>query len=124
MRSKVATPWLLAVLLPLVLVAATSCKSGTAGPTGPGQSRELDSGTIGPGGIYQHRLAAAGTYSYHCIFHGPMRGTVQVSASAADTIANVSIISSTAAFPAASVKPGGTVVWTNNTGMDHTVTSD
>lgn len=124
MRSKVATPWLLAVLLPLVLVAATSCKSGTTGPTGPGQGRELDSGTIGPGGIYQHRLAAAGTYSYHCIFHGPMRGTVQVSASAADTIANVSIISSTAAFPAASVRPGGTVVWTNNTGMDHTVTSD
>jgi plastocyanin len=28
------------------------------------------------------------------------------------------------AFPAASVKPGGTVTWTNNSGLVHTVTSN
>jgi plastocyanin len=124
MRAIVKKLWSLVVVLPLVLVAATSCNSGTNGPTGPGNGRELDSGVIAPGAAYRHRLVAAGTYPYHCIFHQPMRGSVEVTASAPDTIANVSITSSTAAFPAASVKPGGTVVWTNNTGMDHTVTSD
>jgi plastocyanin len=49
---------------------------------------------------------------------------VVVSASATDTLAALSITSSTSPFPAASVKPGGRVVWTNNTVMLHTVTSN
>lgn len=34
------------------------------------------------------------------------------------------IVSFTAPIPGASVKPGGRVIWTNNTGMIHTVTSN
>jgi len=125
---KFKAPWLPAILLSLVLAAASSCNSGYGGkggyPTGPGTPRELDSGNIGSGGTFAHRFVAAGTYAYHCTYHGPMRGSVSVTASAADTLANVSITSSTTGFPAASVKPGGRVVWTNNDGMVHTVTSD
>jgi plastocyanin len=53
-----------------------------------------------------------------------MTGTVQVDAAATDTLVAVRIASSSAPFPAASVKPGGRVVWTNNTSMVHTVTSN
>lgn len=124
MGSRLSTSLLLAILLPLVVVAATSCNSGTSNPTGPGPGTELSSGTLGPGATYQHAFAAAGAYPYHCVFHAPMRGTVQVSATATDSIAQVSITSSTTSFPGATIRPGGTVVWTNNTQLDHTVTSD
>jgi plastocyanin len=53
-----------------------------------------------------------------------MTGSVVVNAAAPDTLVNVSIVSSTSPFPAASVKPGGRVIWTNNTSMVHTVTSN
>jgi plastocyanin len=53
-----------------------------------------------------------------------MTGSVTVDASAADTVANVNIVSFTSPFPPASVKPGGRVIWTNNTSMVHTVTSN
>ena len=81
-------------------------------------------GVLGPGAVYQHTFASAGSYAYHCVFHAPMRGTVQVNASAADSIAHVSITSSTTTFPGATIRPGGSVTWTNNTQLDHTVTSD
>lgn len=135
MRPNFRIPWMLAMFLPLLLVAAvTSCNSSNA-PTAPGGggggnggggggAAELNSGTIGPNGTYTHRFATAGSFGYHCIFHTPMTGTVQVSAAAADSVANVSITSSTTTFPGASVRPGGTVTWTNNTGLDHTVTSN
>lgn len=126
MDSK-ARNWFTVILLSAALAAMSSCSSSKGGgnvPTGPGGARELDSGDFGSGGVYQHRFGAAGTYAYHCIHHAAMTGSVQVSASATDTVANVSIVSSTSTFPAASVKPGGRVVWTNNTGMVHTVTSD
>jgi len=120
--------WLAALLLSVAAIAMgaiTSCKSGYgSGPTSPGISRELDSGDFGPGDSYAHRFAVAGAYGYHCNHHAVMTGAVQVSESAADTLVNVSIISFTSPFPAAAVKPGGRVVWTNNSGMVHTVTSD
>ena len=125
--------WLPAILLAMALVAGASCSSGGGGgnPTAPGGGGggggggpELSSGDFGAGGVYQHRFATAGTFNYHCIHHSPMTGSVVVSDAAPDTLANVSIVSSTVPFPAASVKPGGRVVWTNNTGMVHTVTSN
>ena len=125
MRPRTTNLWLTALTILLAIAALASCKSGKGGdPTSPGSVRELDSGDFGAGGRYQHRFAAAGNYDYHCIHHAAMTGSVLVSATATDTLANVSIASSTAPFPAASVKPGGRVVWTNNTAMLHTVTSD
>ena len=124
--------WLPAILLAMALAATTSCYSSGGGkgyPTAPGGgggggSRELNSGDFGPGAIFEHVFATAGTFNYHCIHHAPMTGSVVVSDAATETVVNVSIVSSTTGFPAASVKPGGRVVWTNNTGMIHTVTSN
>ena len=126
MRTRLAKPWLLTALLPLILVLATSCNSAKDGPTGPGGSGGgvLNSDVLQPGATFQHQFAAAGSFPYHCIFHAPMRGTVQVASTAADSIAHVSITNETMAFPSASVRPGGIVIWTNNTATNHTVTSD
>ena len=136
MTGGVRRPLVAAVLLSMALVALSSCNSGYGGggsnyPTGPGGGstgggtvRELDSGDFGAGGTFQHRFFTAGTYGYHCIHHSPMTGSVQVVASATDTVVNVAITSSSMSFPGASVKPGGRVIWTNNTGVVHTVTSN
>ena len=113
------------LLASVALVVLSSCGSDdSSNPTGPGAVKELDSGDFGPGATFQHRFAAAGSFPYHCIHHGAMTGTVQVADAATDTLVAVSIASSSAPFPAASVKPGGRVVWTNNTNMVHTVTSN
>ncbi len=119
--------WASSLFLAGVIAALVACGSDygggyTTAPTSGG--KELDSGNISPGATYQHRFASAGSFPYHCIYHAPMTGTVEVSTGAADTLVNVSITSSSAPFPAASVKPGGRVVWTNNTSVVHTVTSD
>jgi plastocyanin len=118
--------WLRLGLLSLLLVSAAACGSSNNGAgqtTNPGTPLELNSGDFGTGGIYSHRFSTAGTYAYHCVHHSPMTGSVVVNASATDTLATVSITSDTSPFAPASVKPGGRVVWTNNTGMVHTVTS-
>ena len=127
---RMSGSWLPAILLALAL-GASSCSSGHGGggtPTDPGGSvgggPELNSGSIAPGSNFEHRFATAGTFAYHCIFHGPMTGSVVVSASAADTVVTVNITSSSTPFPVATVKPGGRVLWTNSTGMTHTVTSN
>jgi plastocyanin len=127
MNLKLVIARLPAIALAMSLITASSCNSGggSSSPTNPGTtSTELNSGDFGAGAVFQHRFLAAGTYRYHCIHHGAMTGSVTVDASAADTVANVSIVSFTSPFPAASVKPGGRVVWTNNTSMVHTVTSN
>lgn len=121
MIRNVTRLWLTALVLTLALATTPSCKSGA--PTAPGAPKELNSGDFGPGNAFQHRFVAAGNYAYHCNRH-PMRGNVQVTDAAADTVVGVTIVSSSAPFPAASVKPGGRVVWLNNTPDLHTVTSD
>jgi len=119
--------WAFALFLAGAIAALVACGSDYGGghtTAPPSGGKELDSGDISPGATYQHRFASAGSFAYHCIYHAPMTGTVEVSTSAADTLVNVSITSSSAPFPAASVKPGGRVIWTNNTSVVHTVTSD
>jgi len=119
--------WSLAAVLILTSAGLCSCSKSST-PTGPGggggAAKELDSGDFGPGATFQHRFFTAGSFPYHCVHHAPMVGTVTVDAGAADTLVDVSIVSNVAPFPAASVKPGGRVVWTNNTAAVHTVTSD
>ena len=109
------------------LVLSSCGSSNSSYPTNPGTGaapKELNSGDFGPGATFQHRFFAAGSFPYHCNHHAVMTGTVQVNAAAPDTVVNVNIVSFTTPFPAASVKPGGRVVWTNNTTMVHTVTSN
>jgi plastocyanin len=119
--------WFPALLLTVALTAL-SCGSSGGGyggnPTGPGTTKELNSGNIAGGATYTHRFTTAGTYSYHCIYHSPMTGSVHVQASAVDTLVQVNIVSSMSPFPGATVKTGGKVVWKNNTGTTHTVTSN
>lgn len=125
MTPKARRPWFPVILLSVALAALSSCGSDKgSSPTGPGTAKELDSGDFGSAATYQHRFAVAGTFPYRCVHHAPMTGSVEVSAGAADSLVNVNIASSTMSFPAASVKPGGRVVWTNNTGVVHTVTSN
>ncbi len=118
--------WSAAATLALVLAGVWACSSSNnSNPTAPsGGGPELNSGDFGQNAQYQHRFMTAGAYPYHCIHHPPMTGSVTVSDGAADTLVNVSITSSTSPFPAATVKTGGRVVWTNNTAMVHTVTSN
>jgi hypothetical protein len=128
MTRRPSTSWFPAILLSMALAALTSCSSGKSGsaPTGPGAitTPELNSPDFGAGGMFQHRFTTAGTFGYHCVHHAAMTGNVVVSASAPDTVVNVNIVSSSMSFPAASVKPGGRVVWMNNTSAVHTVTSN
>ena len=127
MLFRRATPWVLTAVVVVSLAGVWAC-SKSSSPTSPsgggGGTPELNSGDFGPSDSYQHRFQSAGTFPYHCIHHGAMTGSVVVTAAAADTAVGVSITSSTSPFPAASVKPGGIVVWTNNTAMVHTVTSN
>jgi plastocyanin len=125
MPTRRTLSWSLVAILVVALAGVWSCSksSSPTSPGGGGTAKELDSGDISPSTSFQHRFSTAGSFPYHCIHHAIMTGTVVVSASAADTLVAVAI-NSIAPFPAASVKPGGRVVWTNNTIMLHTVTSD
>lgn len=128
MKLESRTIGIATLFLAVSIAALTSCgyKGAdyvTAPAPSPGPNQELNSGDIAPGATFEHRFAVAGTFPYHCIHH-PMNGSVAVSATAADTLVNVIINTNDGPFPAASVKPGGRVVWTNNTLELHTVTSD
>jgi plastocyanin len=100
------------------------CASKHNGPAAGGAAKELDSGDIGASTTFAHTFANAGTYSYHCKYHAVMTGAVTVDAGAAGMTADVLITTNASPFPAASVKPGGTVTWHNNSAMLHTVTSN
>jgi hypothetical protein len=129
------SPLIPALLLVVGLAAAASCGSGGGygggNPTGPGGgggagggAKELNSGDLGFHETYTHRFATAGNFHYHCVHHPMMTGNVVVTDAALDTLVNVSIVSSMAPFPGATVKPGGRVRWTNNNALVHTVTSN
>jgi plastocyanin len=117
----------------LVVLACGSSGGGYGGPTNPGgggggggggAAKELNSGNIGIGDSYSHTFTTAGSFAYHCNYHSVMKGTVTVSDAATESVVQVNIVSSSVKFPGATVKTGGTVTWTNNTGMTHTVTSN
>ncbi len=125
-----------AAIVVVAFIASCGGSKSADGVTAPVNGpKELNSGSIAPGGAFAHKFVNAGTYGYHCSFHASMSGLkviVDASAPAADTVAAVSIIGTSAppGFSPASltIRPGGVVTWTNNDtgiyGMAHTVTSD
>ena len=82
----------------------------------------FDSGTLNNGGTFSYTFPAAGSFDYVCRFH-PMNGRVIVAAGEASTAA-VQMLGGPHRFDPveARVAPGGTVTWTNNDMVSHTVT--
>ncbi len=125
-RPMLASVAVRAALILTLVAAAAGCASKTSSPGGGvgSPAKELDSPDIASGTDFSHRFSTAGTFGYHCKYHAVMTGSVDVNASAVDSVVTVTISTSTGPFPAASVKPGGTVTWHNGTAMTHTVTSN
>jgi len=122
-----------AVFAAAVLVAGCSDdESPATGPGGGGPSG-FSSGILAPTAQFTFTFTDSGTFGYHCGLHPAiMKGAkVIVSDAAASMNAAVTIVSlSTPGFSPASVsiKPGGSVTWTNGDtmggGMNHSVASD
>jgi uncharacterized protein (UPF0333 family) len=108
----------------LALVGAGCGSDNGSNPVNPPPTLELNSPNLGNGAVYAHLLANAGTYPYHCKFHSGMTGTVTVDASAANMNASVSIGDNSFTPNSTTIKPGGTVTWTNNGASTHSVTSN
>lgn len=126
MRKRQWLGILACALLAVTLAAGSySCsKSKNGGPAAPAAPKELNSLDIAPGGTtYSHTFLAAGTFGYHCVYHSVMTGTVTVAAGAAGPDQNIDI-TVTAAFPSKSITVGTRIIWTNNSSMTHTVTSN
>ena len=107
----------------LTIYSCGGSSSSTNPGGGGGGGLELNSGDIPNGGNYAHVFANAGSFSYHCIYHAGMTGTVVVN-SGGSTMDTTFAMSTGAAYPTITCKVGGTVHWTNNTGTKHTVTSN
>jgi plastocyanin len=112
-----------AALVVGISIGAASCSKNKNSNPVAGTPDELNSGDIAPNASYAHKFMTAGTYNYHCIYHGVMTGTVTVTAGTPVVDGTVDIVS-ISPFPAMNVKVGATITWNNNTGATHTVTSD
>jgi plastocyanin len=60
--------------------AITVVNNDSAPHTFTADDGSFDSGTIQPGDAFQITLDAAGTFAYHCDFHGSMTGSITVTA--------------------------------------------
>src|SRR5947207_12152112 len=67
----------------MLLVSACSSKDKSTSPPTGGGALELNSPDLGHGAVYQHTFMNAGTFNYHCRFHGSMTATVVVLAGGA-----------------------------------------
>jgi plastocyanin len=112
------------VSLVFALAVVAACASNDDGGTTAPPVLELNSGVLGGGAVYNHVFANVGSYPYHCEIHGGMRDTIVVEASSPNAALAVSITGSAFVSSSSSIQPGGTVTWTNNDGISHTVTSD
>jgi plastocyanin len=132
-RNRLAAGAALILAIAALPVAIASCGGKSHGPTAPppggGGTETFSSGTLGAAATYDHVFTVAGTHDYRCTFHSAsngsggftgMIGTVTVdTAASAPTTVNVDIGqggSMTFNPQAATVKLGGTVHWTNQTG--------
>ena len=125
MRShRRLTPLVTLALVAMVALVA-SCSDKATNPTGGGGgggTMELNSGDIPNGQTFAHTFNTAGTYNYQCAHH-TMSGTVIV-ADGHPANVGVTIGASSYSPTPANVDLGGTVTWTNNGGVPHTVTSN
>lgn len=119
-RSGALRPMALALVL--LIAALPACGKKSTNPP-PGGAPVLNSGTLNPGAQYMRTFNTAGTFPYHCNFHGSMQASVTVGAGGLPG-ASVSITDNAFGPTSVTVTPGGNVTWTNNGGNQHTVTSD
>lgn len=132
-RIRLAAAAALIVSIAALALGIASCggksKSPTAPPPGGGGTETFSSGTLGASATYDHVFTIAGTHDYRCTFHSAsngsggftgMIGVITVdTASVSPALVNVDIgPGGTMTFnPAtATVKVGGTVHWTNQSG--------
>ena len=92
-------------------------------------SKIFDSGTIGPGGHFSFVFSSAIVVPYYCKFHGGpggtgMSGKITVQAGGIPSKDTVSMVGMTFVPANLTVDVGDTIVWINNSSLDHTVTSD
>lgn len=117
------------LLLGLTMVACSS-STGGGGGGGGGGTREFESGDLGNGASFTHTFTATGSVPYFCRYHGSaggvgMSGTITVSAPGTGYVPiTVPVTISSSTLPDLAINEGDTVVWTNNSGVVHTVESD
>jgi plastocyanin len=95
--------------------------------------KSFDSGDIKAGETWTHTFSTPGNYSYVCIYHSYMKGTIEVMASGGGaTGVRVVIPPGTGSNVQQSYQPAdivlvigvnNTVTWVNNDGVPHTVTA-
>lgn len=118
------------LLLGLTMVACSS-STGGGGGGGGGGTREFESGDLGGNGAnFSHTFPLAAVVPYFCRYHGSaggvgMSGTITVSAPGTGYVPiTVPVTISSSTLPDLAINEGDTVVWTNNSGVVHTVESD
>jgi plastocyanin len=107
----------------LAIHSCGSSSKSTAPGGGGGGGLELNSGDILSGTSFAHVFATPGSFSYHCIYHGGMTGTVVVN-SGGSTMDTTFTMVTGGSNPTITAKVGATVHWSNSTGTKHTVTSN
>ncbi|HEY6194700.1 MAG TPA: hypothetical protein VI504_06610 [Candidatus Eisenbacteria bacterium] len=129
-----------ALALGLAAVWLLSCsKKNPASPTPP--PGELNGSLAAGGGQYAHKFNTAGSFNYHCSVHpscGSLAGTIVVIAPGGTIMNHVLAITQSGGSPGdiytsgtcSSISPqrdtvfvGDMVIWTNNSPLPHTVTS-
>jgi hypothetical protein len=111
------------LLAALALIPGCSDDDGGGGTLGP-PTLELNSPDLGAAATYQHTFITTGVFPYHCTRHPSMRDTIRVQVTSPNTSLSISITGSTFTPQGQTIQPNGTVTWTNNDAIVHTVTSD
>jgi len=126
-RKVIILPLLGLVTLALVIQSSCSSSSST-GPGGGGATREFASGNLaGNGASFSHVFKTAKSVPYYCRYHGGpggmgMSGVITVNSGGTPSKTTYSITASV--LPDFTIDVMDTIVWTNNSGVTHTVESD
>ncbi len=108
-----------------------ACSSSTGGGGGGGDgTRIFESDDLGNGANFSHTFPLAAVIPYFCRYHGSaggvgMSGTITVSVPGMPyTPITIPVSINSSLLPDLAINEGDTVVWTNNSGVVHTVESD